>query len=354
MNKPGKKNILLLAGTLQSGGTEKHFYQLCTQLSREKFVLHLGLEKPVRNDFGHLPEDVHAMLLEGSYLQKARQIRNYIRKNNIQLIYSCAFETSFPVLLTWPVIFYRLTFITGVRGKFFFPLSRKIIAWLISFISKNIVCNSQKAIEYVPEIFRKKCLVIYNGISTSTLPLSQAQARKELGLSHHTKIIGCVARLCNDKGQDILLEAFVNGFPTESSIELVLIGDGEDRHMLDNRIRELGIQGKVHLKGNISNASRYLSALDLFVLPSRNESFPNALLEAMQHKLPCVATRVGGVEEIYKIINFGYVVSPEDIKELSEALQKGINMPTQTYDLSRFSLTQNIQAYEQVFSTASV
>lgn len=352
MNKEIKTNILLLAGTLQSGGTEKHFYQLCTHLSREKFVIHVGLEEPVKNDFGPLPDDVHLLLLNGGYVNKARQLYHYTKHNRIQVIYSCAFETSLPVLLGWPVLFFRCTFYTGVRGKFNFPVTRKIPEWFISAISTQIICNSVKIKDYVPALFRNKCEVIYNGITPLLNPMSKLQAREKLKLNTTTKMVGCIARLCADKGQDVLIEAFAKAFTQDDNVQLVLIGDGEDKAKLIQQITMLNMEKHIILLGNIPNAAQYLQAFDLFALPSRTESFPNALLEAIQYGLPCVATRVGGVEEIYNIINFGYLVHPEDITGMSEALQKGVHMPAQTYDLGRFSLTQNIQAYEQVFLTA--
>lgn len=349
LTKSNQINLLLLAGTLQSGGTEKHFYQLCTHLSREKFVIHVGLEEPVKNDFGPIPHDVHLLLLNGSYVNKARQLYHYTRNNHIQVIYSCTFETSFPVLLGWPLLFFRCTFYTGVRGRFNFPVTRKIIEWFISAISTQIICNSAKIKDYVPALFRNKCEVIYNGITPPINPMSKLQAREKLKLNTTTKMVGCIARLCADKGQDVLIEAFAKAFTPDDNIQLVLIGDGEDKAKLMQQISLLNLEKQILLMGNLPNASQYLPAFDVFVLPSRNESFPNALLEAMQYGLPCVATNVGGVEEIYQTAPFGKMVEKENISAMALALKEIMNQPPSTMNIDSFTLEKNIRSLEQVF-----
>ncbi len=309
----------------------------------------MGLEQPVKNDFGSIPDDVGILHLDGSYVNKARQLFHYIRQNTIQVIYSCAFETSLPVLLSWPLLMFRCTFFTGVRGRFQFPITRKIPEWFISAISCQILCNSDMIKLYVPVLFRKKCRVIYNGISPLTKPISKRQAREILQLDETKKIIGCIARLCGDKGQDILIEAFAKAFPNDEQVQLVLIGDGETRNSIQCRINELNLQTRILLKGNITNASIYLPAFDVFVLPSRTESFPNALLEAIQHGLTCVATNVGGVKEIYEKVNFGGLVEKEDIDSLAMAVIDALSYKKNSYNLNDFSLKTNLELFSNFF-----
>lgn len=319
------------------------------------FTITLGLVKPVRNDFGTLPEDVNTLLLEGSYSNQAKQIRACVSADKIDLIYSCAFETSFPVLVAWPSLKRTsVKFITGVRGRFNFPVKRKIIEWLISAISSRIICNSGKIKEYVPALFRKKCTVIYNGIAPMQSALTKEEAIQKLHLPNDTKVVGCIARLCADKGQDILVNAFAQAFPNDEKILLVLIGDGEDQAKLRQQISVLKMEKRILLKGNLPNAAQYLPAFDVFALPSRTESFPNALLEALQCGLPCVATKVGGVEEIYAKINFGIMVEKENQNYLSEALSTIVGKPLQKYELNEFSLEMNIKAFEKELLNTSV
>lgn len=314
------------------------------------FTITLGLVKPVRNDFGTLPEDVNTLLLEGNYSNQAKQIRACVSADKIDLIYSCAFETSFPVLVAWPSLKKAgVKFITGVRGRFNFPVKRKIIEWLISAISNRIICNSGKIKEYVPALFRKKCTVIYNGIAPKQSALTKEEALQKMHLPNDTKVVGCIARLCADKGQDILVNAFAQAFPNDEKILLVLIGDGEDQAKLMQQISMLKMEKRILLKGNLPNAAQYLPAFDVFVLPSRTESFPNALLEAMQLNLPSVATKVGGVEEIFQIAPFGKMIEKENAHAMAMALKEIISQPPFKINIDSFTLEKNIHSLEEVF-----
>lgn len=314
------------------------------------FNITLGLVKPIRNDFGALPEDVTTLVLDGNYSNQAKQIQAYVSTAEIDLIYSCAFETSFPVLLAWPSLKQTgVKFITGVRGRFNFPVKRKIIEWIISAISNRIICNSAKIKEYVPAVFRKKSTVIYNGIAPLHSVLTKEAALQKLDLPHDTKIVGCIARLCADKGQDILVNAFAQAFPNNEKVLLVLIGDGEDYPKLLQQISVLKMEKRILLKGNLPNAAQYLPAFDVFVLPSRTESFPNALLEAMQHGLPCIATNVGGVEEISHIAPFGKMIEKENPFAMAMALKEIINQPPFKITIDSFTLEKNIHSLEEVF-----
>ena len=344
-----KIKILLAAGTFSLGGTEKHFYQLCTHLDRDDFEIYLALTRPVKNDIGPIPCYVNCLFLEGHYLSMAHQVYLFIVKNRINVVYSCAFETSVPILLVWPLIAFKVSFYTGIRGFFNFPLRRRALEYVIIAFSKQIICNSVKAKKFVPTLFRNKCNVIYNGIAPLSQKMNKLTARAELGLCQKKKIFVCVARLCADKGQDVLVEAYAKAFLDDNQVQLVLIGDGEDKANLTRQITALNMGKSIILLGSLPSAAQYLPAFDIFVLPSRTESFPNALLEAMQYGLPCVATNVGGVEEIYDRVNFGKLVKKEDTDGLARAMKEILYFESRSYNLNDFSLRTNIESFSKIF-----
>jgi len=108
-------------------------------------------------------------------------------------------------------------------------------------------------------------------------------------------------RVAPEKGLDELLEAATLLVALGRSIELMLIGDGPERPRLEARTRTLGMTDHVRWLGHVAVRAAYLQALgdaDLFVLPSRTEGVPKALVEAMGLGLPAVATGVGGIPAI--------------------------------------------------------
>ncbi len=133
-------------------------------------------------------------------------------------------------------------------------------------------------------------------------------------------IIGCVANFYKTKGLDVLLDAVsLLSENLKNQIQVILIGSGEEEKNLRFKIEDLRLTKIFKFTGNIPNASEYLKAFDIFVLPSRKEGFPYAILEAMQAGLPIVATNVGGIPEA--LGDVGILVKPENPKELSQALE---------------------------------
>ena len=103
------------------------------------------------------------------------------------------------------------------------------------------------------------------------------------------------------KGQDLLIDAAGMCMRSGLDLHLVLVGDGRHRRELENRAGAVGIGPRVRFAGEVHPASAVraeLDSADLFVLPSRTEGLPRALVEAMARALPCIGTHVGGVPEL--------------------------------------------------------
>jgi glycosyltransferase involved in cell wall biosynthesis len=141
------------------------------------------------------------------------------------------------------------------------------------------------------------------------------------------------ARLSKEKGIDILLKAWAHVIGQEKDPKLIILGDGILERELKKLSKSLGVKESVDFIRMAQNVADYLKNGDLFVLPSRTEGLSNALLEAMSHGLPCIATNVGGNIELFgenshKEIMFGkfliarngLLTNPEDIEGLSEAM----------------------------------
>lgn len=130
----------------------------------------------------------------------------------------------------------------------------------------------------------------------------------------------CVARMCYQKGIDILLRAWCDIAAQFPEARLVLVGDGPLIAPLQHLTGELGIASSVEFVGLRTDVPRQLQRGSIAVLPSRWEGMPNALLEAMACGLACVATRVSGSEDLLLQGTRGLLVEPEDSKGLAAAL----------------------------------
>lgn len=131
----------------------------------------------------------------------------------------------------------------------------------------------------------------------------------------------CVAAMDQPyKGLDILLRAMAVCTRRGEEISLTLLGDGPERPSLERLASDLGLARSVHFKGWVpagAAVQAFLDAADLFVLPSRVEGLPRALIEAMGRGLPCVSTSVGGIPEL---LPPEALVAPGDVDVLADRI----------------------------------
>ncbi|HET6714088.1 MAG TPA: glycosyltransferase family 4 protein [Actinomycetota bacterium] len=134
--------------------------------------------------------------------------------------------------------------------------------------------------------------------------------------------IGTVANLEWWKGVDMLILALSR---VKEPARLEIFGDGAERPALQKLASSCGVDATFH--GHTGDAAARLGSLDVFVLPSRAENFPIALLEAMSWALPSVATRVGGIPEMVEPGETGLLVPPDDVDALAAAVVSLIRHP---------------------------
>jgi sugar transferase (PEP-CTERM/EpsH1 system associated) len=145
-----------------------------------------------------------------------------------------------------------------------------------------------------------KVTVVRDGVDTRQFqPLSTRDRLRDLhGYSADEFVIGCVARLDPVKNHLVLLEATRLLAARAANTRLMLVGDGPERPVLERRVAELGLAGKVTFLGNRDNIADLLNTFDVFAIASLFEGTSNAIVEAMAAGLPVVATRVGGNPEV--------------------------------------------------------
>lgn len=127
----------------------------------------------------------------------------------------------------------------------------------------------------------------------------RAALRAELGVGADEVLCLTVARLAEVKGHDLLLEAAgrLAATPAGGRLHFVCVGGGDLRDSIAARAAALGVGARVHLLGQRWDTEAWYDAADLFVLPSRMEGMPLAIMEAMAKRLPVVATAVSGIPE---------------------------------------------------------
>jgi glycosyltransferase involved in cell wall biosynthesis len=166
--------------------------------------------------------------------------------------------------------------------------------------------------------------IIPNGIDLDRFRgLSRHTARKDLGINEDQKIILYTGRLHNHKGVQFLIAAMSKITHDEPHSKLLIVGEDQgEKQKIIKMIEELKLEQKIQLLNQVEpeKVLFFMSAADVFVLPSIREGFPNVLLEAMGSGLPIVCTNVDGLSEIVKDGENGFLVPPENVEQLAEKI----------------------------------
>jgi glycosyltransferase involved in cell wall biosynthesis len=149
-------------------------------------------------------------------------------------------------------------------------------------------------------------------------------------------IVGTMDQLY--KAPDVLIQAVAQCVKAGLDLSLTLVGDGQYRADLERQARTLGIGDRTHFCGQLSNRAavqRYLDQADLFVLPSRQEGLPKAMVEAMARALPCIGSTVGGIPELLPAAD---LVPPGDAVALAAKIQEVVSHPDRMSQMSARNL----------------
>jgi glycosyltransferase involved in cell wall biosynthesis len=172
--------------------------------------------------------------------------------------------------------------------------------------------------------------VIENGIPSREARLADLAALKVAdlpsavsGFIQRRPTLVAIGRLSPEKGFAILIEAFARTFDAApASHQLLIIGDGQQRALLEEQIATLGLSERVHLAGYVEGADRALEGAAGFVMSSLTEGMPLVLLEAMQWNVPILATSVGAIPELLDQGRRGRLVAPGSVAALANALKE--------------------------------
>lgn len=140
-------------------------------------------------------------------------------------------------------------------------------------------------------------------------------------------VLLCIGRLCAEKGHLTLLEAFAK--LDRPGVKLVFAGDGEFRALIEARIRDLRLEGRVQITGWIGSdeVRRLITQATIVVQPSLMEGLPVVLMEAMAQGRAVISTYIAGIPELVEAGRTGWLVPAGEIDSLAAAMDSALSMP---------------------------
>lgn len=320
--------VLMLAKGLGRGGAERLLTGMVRHIDRSRFRVEVAYMLPWKDAFVTEIEatgvPVHCLDARRAIsLGWVGRLRDLVRSHDIRLVHthmplSAAMArlalrgTGGPAMLhTEHNLWGRYPRPTRCANALTYGRNARVIA-----VSGSVAASIRS---------RRPVHTVVHGIDIAALrhgPNAKAQARRTLGLPNHVTVVGTVGNFTAKKDHTTMLRAFADVKREHRGARLVLVGIGPLENMLRGQAQELHLSDAVLFTGMRDDVYDLLPAFDVFVLSSRFEGLPIAMLEAMGSGVPPVATRVGGIPEVITHDQNGLLVEPNDAAELAGSVTK--------------------------------
>ncbi|TRO65757.1 glycosyltransferase family 4 protein [Christiangramia sabulilitoris] len=322
-------NILHLSAAKNWGGGENHIENLCLELNLavgniQNIILCVkdaGFHKKIKN--GKLKVEAVPMLVKFD-LRYVSKILSLTKKYNIDLIH-----IHDSTALTLGVMATKLGKLPPfvLSKKTSFPIknrTRTLYKYNHPQINK-ILCVSEKTKEISSRNIEdhSKLQTIYHGTAIPKISSGLFNLRERLDLSAKKIIVGTVANHIRAKNLETWIEIinYVINIRKEKNFHFVQIGSYTDRSpKYKERIDKLNLSEHVSMLGFIPNASELISQFDISLITSQSEGIPQFIYESFYHKVPVISTNVGGIPEIIKDGENGFLTNAHEPQSLAEKL----------------------------------
>ena len=328
-------NVLYVIATLDPAGAEQQLVALATRLDRSRFhptVCCLTRGGPLAQDLAGAGVETIVLGKQSKLgLGVVPRLAGLIRRRHIDLVHTWlftgnAFGRAAAVVAGGCKIVASERSVDRWRGWLHVLVDRALAAR-----TSRIIANAEAVKQFYVESERipaRKFTVIPNGLDHARFSaVRPAALRQELGLAPDARLVGCAARLEEQKGIECLIDAARLLEGRDAHAVFLVAGDGPKAPELRARVRDVGLESHFRLLGHRDDMPSFMAGLDVFVLPSFWEGLPNVVLEAMAAGCAVVATNVGGTRELVEHGLTGLLVPARDPQAIADAVRRVLNDP---------------------------
>lgn len=225
-----------------------------------------------------------------------------------------------------------------------------------------VVALTQECADWIKTHSSARCVPVIPNAACWPLPDNLPRIAPDAICPPERKVLLAVGRLSNEKNFGMLIDVFSELAPRHSEWDLVILGEGPERRMLETRIRDTQSGARIFTPGIAGNVGEWYARADLYVMSSRFEGFPNALAEALAHGLPAVSFDCDtGPRDIIRHGVDGLLVPAENVRSLQATLDRVMGdshlraeMACRAIDArGRFSIEKVAAMWEDLFDTLS-
>lgn len=334
LSKPG---ILILIKGLGLGGAERLLVDALPYLNRERFRYEFAYVLPWKDFlvpiFQNAGYKVHKLAgrnpLEPQVIWR---LSTLVQKRNIRLIHAHLPLTG--VLARVIGRFSRVPVVYTEHNLWerYHPLTRNLNAWTFRWNRKVFAVSTavkSSILQHFENVHDSEWIeVLSNGVPVETLLEERSRAkelRKQLGLDEHI-LVGNVCVFRRQKRLDLWVNIAkeIVRLWGKNNLRFVLVGDGPERPLVKKLIRNSGLDSRFILPGFQENGRTWIAMMDVFFLTSEYEGLPMAVLESMAMGVPVIAPAVGGIPEVVRHGESGFIFSFESFSENPQSVAQEV------------------------------
>lgn len=362
-----RPRVLLLIPHLGGGGAEKVFALLAQNLSRDKYELHLGLVTQSTVPANLFPTGITIHALGASRIRSAAfRLAGLVRRLRPRVILSGMYHLNFLALLLRPFIPRPVQILIRQNGTVSSALAfgntpaytRLLYRSLYRHADKVICQSAAMASDLAHELSVQtaRLAVLPNPIDVDAIRRAMEQGLSQwTGSGPHLLTVG---RLSREKGFDLLLEALHSVHRSFPTADVTIAGTGPDEADLKSLCHDLRLNSAVRFAGLTAEPAALFLGASVFVLSSRQEGMPNALLEAAAGGLPIVALPASrGIVDLLRGQPGTWLANDISSSALAASLLQALNAlrPGERFAhrfIEPFRIDRAIQGYEELIDAA--
>jgi glycosyltransferase involved in cell wall biosynthesis len=315
----------------QIGGGETHLLSLVENLDRSRFepIVLSFTEGPMVERLRGMGVRTHVLYTERPFdVTKWRKVKQLMEAERVDLVHAHGTRASSNTL--WAARRLGIPLVYTVHGWSFhddqsFWLRQVRIwgeRWITSRSALNIAVsasNRQSGVDRIPGF---QAVVVNNGIDQRKFSPARSfsDVRGELKIPADVLLLLFLARFTAHKQPLTLIRAFQEAVGRMPGLQMLMVGEGDEKEEGMRLANELGLDGKIHFSPFRQDVPDVLAAADIYVLPSLWEGLPIGLLEAMAMRKAVIGTNVDGTREVLCDGENGLVVEPGDVSALAAAI----------------------------------
>lgn len=361
-------NILFLGRKMNaSGGVEKYMYNLFSSIDRDVFKIDFLIPHQSRDEQAYLDEieeqGGEVFLIPNQkenlwqHIVSSYKIFKNYKQGIVHIHASDGFHAIDGIIARFAGV--KRVIYHSHNASFKKGIGKKISRFLFRVSGYYFLGCSKDAGIY---LFGKKIAnsnkftVAKNGIDTELFKYNSVKReaiRDELNISNNSLLLGFVGRFSPEKNVDFIIKVFSELLIQNPEARLMLVGDGDEKQVLENLAEQLGVKDKIIFAGIRQDIDYIMSALDILLLPSEFEALPVVLVEAQASGLKCIASKnVSGEAKIIEQMHYLDFNTSEWVEEIiSNRTSYKRSQAYRSVNLAGYSLENAAKEMEKLYNS---